>query len=304
MTQGKAPSTSSPVPLSQSGPPEPTQANSLSPHLEGLNLDWSGYLAAGEYRRALAAARLSPAPLPSALTSSLEGLSDFQEQVRARKYSQARRSLVRLNEEAGDAGPELAQLRRSVDLPALDAALASLEAAETERYVEPDALRSALAPALGVPLTRAEALNAVGVLHALHEETDAAYATFAQALAADAGHYRAISNIGNLELQTGNLAGAEAAQRRAIALNPEFAGAHHNLGVILRKQGKLNDSVKAIRKGQRLAIRRLREDTPRGLAGLASGAARGPRAWLTPAHWRVIGIIIAVVVFYLFLRGR
>ncbi len=109
-------------------------------------------------------------------------------------------------------------------------------------------------------LTRAEALNVLGVLHAVHEETAEARATFERAVTADPGHYRAISNIGNLELQAGNFKEAEAAQRRAIALSPDFAGAHHNLGVALRRQGRLNDSVKSIRKGQRLALRRMREE--------------------------------------------
>ncbi|AWN24479.1 hypothetical protein DKM44_04670 [Deinococcus irradiatisoli] len=142
----------------------------------------------------------------------------------------------------------------------------------------------------------------MGVLHAIHEENAEARATFEQAVAADPGHYRAISNIGNLELQAGNFKEAEAAQRRAIALSPDFAGAHHNLGVALRRQGRLNDSVKSIRKGQRLALRRMREDAPR----LSLGGARGGQSpkWLNPSTLRIIGLIVAVVVFYLFLKGR
>lgn len=284
--------------------PAPPAPSILPPHLAGLNLDWANYLAAGEYRRALAAARLAPQPLPTALLSGLESLNDVQEHIRAHKYPQARRSLSRLttdlSESELDQADQLAltPLRRSVDIPALDAALSSLEAAETARHVEPEDLTAALSPALAHPFTHAEALNAVGVLHAIHEEHAAARQLFEQASQADAGHYRAISNIGNLELQLGNLKEAEAAQRRAIALNPDFAGAHHNLGVALRKQGRVNDSVKAIRKGQRLSVRRMREDAPRGLGSAA------PSNWLNPTTLRVIGLIVAVVVFYLFLKGR
>ncbi|WP_161882397.1 tetratricopeptide repeat protein [Deinococcus alpinitundrae] len=300
MTESKAA-----VSLSKAGPApdltSPDAASPIPPHLEGLNLDWASYVAAGEYRRALAAARLSPTPMPSGLIGALESLHDFQEHVRAHKYPQARRALTRLGEDLGEPEPQLAALRRSIQLPTLDAALGSLEASETARHVEPDALRAALAPALETALTRAEALNAVGVLHAIHEENEQARQVFGEAAEADPGHYRAISNIGNLDLQAGHLKEAEAAQRRAIALNPDFAGAHHNLGVALRKQGRVNDSVKAIRKGQRLAVRRMREDAPRGLGGAAGQRAA---SWLKPSTLRIIGLVVAVLVFYFFLKGR
>lgn len=303
MTESKAP-VSLQKGAGSTGAPTP----SIPPHLEGLNLDWGGYLAAGEYRRALAAARLAPEPLPSSLLSALESLHDVQEHVRAHKYPQARRALNRLTQDLSEpdtirADAALSDVRRHVNVPALNAALTSLEEADTARHVEPDALTLALQPALDLPLTRAEALNAVGVLHAIHEENVSARQLFEQAAEADAGHYRAISNIGNLEVQAGNFKEAEAAQRRAIALNPDFAGAHHNLGVALRKQGRVNDSVKAIRRGQRLAVRRMREDAPRLSASGAS--AKGLNAkWLDSATWRIIGLVVAVLVFYFFLKGR
>ncbi|WP_420595874.1 hypothetical protein [Deinococcus sp.] len=291
MTEFKAPLT-----LQKPGaPPLPAP-----PHLDGLNLDWEGYLAAGEYRRALAAARLTPGPLPTPLLSAIESLSDVQEHIRAHKYPQARRALVRLTEDLAEPDEMLLAVRRNVHLPSLDAALTSLESAETARHVEPDALKAALAPALDTPLTRAEALNAVGVLHAIHEEHSAARAAFEAAAEADAGHYRAISNIGNLELQAGNLVAAETAQRRAIALNADFAGAHHNLGVALRRQGRVADSVKAIRRGQRLAMRRMREDA----APRRSASGGQALKWLNPTTLRIIGLVVAVIVFYLFLKGR
>ncbi|AZI43953.1 tetratricopeptide repeat protein [Deinococcus psychrotolerans] len=251
----------------------------------------------------MAAARLAPTPLPSSLLSALESLHDIQDHVRAHKYPQARRALNRLTQDLSEPDAALSEVRRHVSVHTLDAALTSLEAAETARHVEPEALTAALQPALDLPLTRAEALNSVGVLHAIHEETGQARQLFEQAAEADAGHYRAVSNIGNLELQAGNFKEAEAAQRRAIALNPDFAGAHHNLGVALRRQGRVNDSVKAIRRGQRLSVRRMREDAPRLSVG--SAANKGLNAkWLTPANLRIIGLVVAALVFYFFLKGR
>ncbi len=310
MTESKAPTSSATVSLRKAVSlnkgadlgETPTPANPTPPHLAGLNLDWAGYLAAGEYRRALAAARLAPTPLPSSLLSALESLHDVQDHVRAHKYPQARRALNRLTQDLTESDAALSEVRRHVNISTLDAALTSLEAAETARHVEPDALMTALQPALDLPLTRAEALNAVGVLHAIHEENDQARQLFEQAAEADAGHYRAISNIGNLDVQAGNFKAAEAAQRRAIALSPDFAGAHHNLGVALRKQGRVNDSVKAIRRGQRLSVRRMREEAPRLSVG---GAGKGLNAkWLNPATLRIIGLVVAVLVFYFFLKGR
>ena len=280
--------------------------------LDGLNLDWAAFLAAGEYRRALAAVRLSPTPLPGALAGSLEALHDLREELRAHRYPQARRSLERLEAEletpdlnTQGTDPDVLQtLSRHIDVQQLGVALGSLEGAETARHVEPAELRSALSPALETPLTRAEALNAVGVLHAVHEEQPQARAAFEAALEADPGHYRAMSNIGNLELQAGNPKEAEAAQRRAIALNADFAGAHHNLGVALRAQGKLGESVKAIRRSQRLSLRQIRENDSvrlgRGKAGTGRSGA-GPRK-LNPNLLRVVGLLLAVLVFYLFLR--
>ena len=141
----------------------------------------------------------------------------------------------------------------------------------------------------------------MGVLHAIHEENEQARQVFGQAAEADPGHYRAISNIGNLELQAGNLQEAEAAQRRAIALNPDFAGAHHNLGVALRKQGRVNDSVKAIRTGPAIGGAAHARGRP-ARAGRRGRERAAP--WLKPSTLRIIGLVVAVLVFYFFLKGR
>ena len=45
-----------------------------------------------------------------------------------------------------------------------------------------------------------------------------------------------------------------AAYREVLRLAPEYDGAHHNLGVALRRQGKLYQSVGSIRKAQRLGV--------------------------------------------------
>lgn len=263
--------------------------------------DWGSFARAGEWRRALAAARLTPTP--AALRGALEGIVNVQEAVRARSLGQARRALAGLQDDLEAAAGEgltgeVALLRALVRPGALGEALTVLEA--TRRApggeTEPEALNARLVPALEHPLTRAEALNAVGVLHALREEPEAARAAFGEALNADPAHYRAMTNLGNLELEAGQPAQAEARYREVLRLNPDYDGAHHNLGVALRRQGKLHESVGAIRRGQRLGMKRSREESREDLR-----EQFGHRA--PPPALRWVLIAVGVLVLFLLLRG-
>lgn len=253
--------------------------------------NWQPFFAAGEYRRALAAARLLSAPaLPA-----LESLFSFQEELRAQRYPLAQTFLTRLSEDlAACPDPQdAATLRGQLDPERLQTALTSLITAKEAHYSDSAALSEALLAALSEPLTRAEALNRLGVLYALQEDHAAAKAQFEAALSADPLHYRAQSNLGNLALQEGDLDSAEQHQRQALALNPDFAGAHHNLGVVLRKKGKLSESVSHIKKAQRLEFRAAHKEKPAGAA-----------SWMTPQNMRLLGIALAVVAFLLWVKLR
>ncbi|MBB5232957.1 tetratricopeptide (TPR) repeat protein [Deinococcus budaensis] len=219
--------------------------------------DWTGFARAGEWRRALAAARLTGADHAAGL---LEAVLAVQDGLRARRLGPARRSAGRLREllEAAGASGEAALLGSLTRPRELDGALDALaDSGETD----PGTLRERLAPALAHPLTRAEALNMLGVLHALREEPGEARTLFGGALEADAGHYRAGTNLGNLDLEAGRPAEAEARYREVLRLSPEYDGAHHNLGVALRRQGRLQESVRSIRHAQRLGNKRLQESS-------------------------------------------
>lgn len=61
--------------------------------------------------------------------------------------------------------------------------------------------------------------------------------------------------LGNVYFDAGDLARAEYAYGRAIQENPHHASAHHNLGVVYRRQGKISESVKMLKKAQRLEVR-------------------------------------------------
>ena len=216
--------------------------------------DWKTFARSGEWRRAQAAATLTSAD-PD-IVAALSSLSALQADVRARKYPAARRSLTAYEDALSElntrAQGEAALLRSLAAPEVLTRAIEALEDASGEAH--PGELQTKLGPAHDHPLTRAEALNALGVLHALREEEGAARARFEEALTHDAGHYRARMNIGNLDLEAGRLPEAEAAYREVLKLAPEYDGAHHNLGVALRRQGKLYESVGSIRKAQRLGV--------------------------------------------------
>ncbi len=60
------------------------------------------------------------------------------------------------------------------------------------------------------------------------------------------------SNLGNILTDLGKLEDAEVSQRKAIELNPNFANAYYNLGNILRDLGQLEDAEESNRKAIQL----------------------------------------------------
>jgi tetratricopeptide (TPR) repeat protein len=92
------------------------------------------------------------------------------------------------------------------------------------------------------------------VQHAANERAggrlDAAEAALATAAAAG-GEAEVLYwfHLGNLRADQGRHAGAEAAWRKAVALNPRFGEAHANLGNLLRMLGRREDSVAAFSEG-------------------------------------------------------
>ena len=59
--------------------------------------------------------------------------------------------------------------------------------------------------------------------------------------------------MGNLYFDTGKLEEAEQAYRKAIAHDPLHINAHHNLGVVYRRQGRIAESLKMRKKANTLA---------------------------------------------------
>ncbi|WP_235610260.1 tetratricopeptide repeat protein [Deinococcus aerius] len=292
--QGSAPGAS--VYSAHDGPRPPTEPLTAEPPR-----DWTAFARAGEWRRALAAARLAGAP--PEVVAALDGAVGVQDGVRARRPGQARRSWAATQEalEAARARGltgEAALLTSLLSPGTLTPALAALEGLGNGSggETEPGALRERLTPAFAHPLTRAEALNAVGVLHALREEPGEARGAFEEALGTDPSHYRAITNIGNLELEAGQPGAAETRYREVLRLNPDYDGAHHNLGVALRRQGKVYESVGSIRRAQRLSVKRSQEDTREEMREQFRTNAR-----LRTLRWVLLAA--AVLILFLIVRG-
>ncbi|GGK89370.1 tetratricopeptide repeat protein [Deinococcus radiotolerans] len=248
---------------------------------------------AGEWRRAAATANAQGADVD--VIDALQTIHAVQDDIRARRYVAARNRLQAYREVAaslpGDVG---AELRLYVQPDALIEALHALEGSQRES--DPDALANRLAGALAQPLTRAEALNAQGVLQAMLGHEAQAREVFSAAREADPGHYRALTNLGNLDMEAGHFAQAEQTYREVIQMAPEYDGGHHNLGVSVRRQGRVAEGVRSIRQAQRLAMKRSREDTQ---AEVKEQFARRP----VLKYARVVVIAALLLIVFLALRG-
>ena len=225
-------------------------------------LDWKPFARSGEWRRAQAAAHLLPAA--PEISAALGALVAAQDDVRARKYPGARRALAGYSQaltggEAAGLVGEMALLRSLVAPEVLGQGVAALEGGSG--IADPGELSEVLKPAHSHAMTQAEAYNALGVLHALREDPEAARSAFEDARRTDPGHYRALMNLGNLDLEAGRPAEAEVCYREVLKLAPDYEGAHHNLGVALRRQGKVYESVGSIRRAQRLSVRQSQQET-------------------------------------------
>ncbi|MFS8572235.1 MAG: tetratricopeptide repeat protein [Clostridia bacterium] len=67
---------------------------------------------------------------------------------------------------------------------------------------------------------------------------------------ADQIYYR----LGNLYFDAGDLGRAEYAYRRAIEFNPRHVNAHHNLAVVYKKTGRVEESVRMQKKAVRIQV--------------------------------------------------
>jgi predicted O-linked N-acetylglucosamine transferase (SPINDLY family) len=160
--------------------------------------------------------------------------------------------------------------------------------------------RGEMAPAavlaLLLPTLRdaADYSNLGTVLRALGQQRDAE-AAYRRAIALDPGFAAAPYNLGNLLADADRLAEAEAAYRAAIAARGDYAEAWNSLGTVLQRRGSLAAAAEAFRAASRHAPKWVDAHTNLGVALLgleqyeAAGEAFRVALGINPKHANALG---------------
>ena len=216
---------------------------------------WQTHLKAGDASAALQRYRGSETPDEGVL-EALASLNEVRLYVRAKGWAKAGRALARV-----ETPPE--SVRALADWTALERQLGVLEA--TSKLLDKKESHAALErlESVNAPLLLAEAETQRGTAHIFLNDLEEAHISFTKALEHDPRHYRALTNKGNLSLEENDVDEAIKAYEAALRLNEDFANAHHNLGVAYRRKGKIDKSVRSIRRAQK-AMRREDADEAKG----------------------------------------
>jgi tetratricopeptide (TPR) repeat protein len=219
------------------------------------------------------------------LEDALDCLSDIERHLRDKSWNGALRRLQRL-----ETRPPLLdwqQLER--ELTALKESSLALDQRRTEEAL--DKLQT-----VSIPGLHAEVLTQRGTAFIFDNDLASAKEAFREALDLDPRHYRALTNLGNIALEEGDVDEAITIYEAALKLNDEFANAHHNLAVAYRKKGHIGKSVRSLRKAQRTVQRKDAEEARAALS--RSSKKQGGKL----VRWVLYGL--AAVVLYLILRSR
>lgn len=223
------------------------------------------------------------------ISDTLTVLSDVQRFLRAKQPQRALNCLQRLQDPPPLGGVPLDVTRLEQQLHILKDTAELLEQRRIDTAV--DSLQ-----AVDLPLLQAERETQRGTAYIFRNDLELAQESFARAIAQDPKHYRAITNQGNVALETGNVDEAIAAYEQALRINEDFANAHHNLGVAYRRKGEYGKSVAAIKRAQR-AMRA--QDSQEARSSLSSLGRSGGSKML---KWLIYGAVGYGV--YLFLQAQ
>jgi tetratricopeptide (TPR) repeat protein len=219
----------------------------------------------------------------TAVEQALELFVDVQILLREKNVAKARQALLKRNKALSWSEQLSAELEPQ--LVTLEDATKALEKQEPEKTLT--LLQSITAPLL---LAEVETLRGTALIY--HNDTATAKAAFEKALAHDPNHYRALTNLGNLALESSNTDEAIALYEQALKLNETFANAHHNLAVAYRKKGQVSKSVSELKKAQYVSQQKLRDDARQMFKGQSGKYLR----WLMYAG--------AAIILFLLLRSR
>ncbi len=128
----------------------------------------------------------------------------------------------------------------------------ALEALDARDFAGAEQALAALLAAEAAPADRAFLYNKRGVARIGLGRAGEACQDFDAALAAQPGYAPALTNLGNVLVERGELDDAIRLYERAIASDPRYALAHLNLGVAYKRAGRVAEGVRALREAQRL----------------------------------------------------
>jgi tetratricopeptide (TPR) repeat protein len=130
-----------------------------------------------------------------------------------------------------------------------DAALAALRRRDYQRA---ETGLTALIESATVPAERAFLLNKRGVARVSLHDAIAARADFDAALQCVAGYAPALTNLGNLAFERGDVTEAIELYEAALRSDAEYAVACLNLGVAYKRSGRIDEGVRLLRRAQQL----------------------------------------------------
>ncbi len=139
---------------------------------------------------------------------------------------------------------------------------------------------------------RPEGYNKMGVVAAQHRQFDEAQRWFQRAVACDPEHAPALANLGNVYFERGEYAEAMAEYNRALYYDDNCIPAHKGMAAVLRKQGRVRDSIHHLKQGDRLAVRGRRPPPP---GSQRAGTGHQRRFRLEYLYWGGIGIALLYV---------
>ena len=143
--------------------------------------------------------------------------------------------------------------RRFASKPERSPREAALRALECGSFLEAERGLAALLELPGLPgHERAFLLNKRGVALVALGDRDRAREQFLAALDIAPRLPSALTNLGNLALEQGEIAHAVRYYETAIASDDGYALAHLNIAAAYRKLGRIGDAVRSLRKAQRL----------------------------------------------------